>query len=71
MGKAKIRKKQEGLLKQVKKHINKFNEAKQRDDVGSMEYMARELSDYLKQMDKLGVRILPREKKVKLKKKKK
>ncbi len=40
MGKAKIRKKIEGYEKQLQKHIAKFNEAKERDDVGSMNYMA-------------------------------
>ena len=63
MGKAKIRKKVEGYEKQLKKHIKKFKEAESRGDAGSMNYMAREMSDYLKRMTKLKSRLLPKNKK--------
>lgn len=43
MGKAKVRKKIEGYEKQLKKHIAKFKEAESKGDIGSMNYMAREL----------------------------
>ena len=59
MGKAKIRKKLEGYEKQLKKHISKFKEAEKRGDVGSMNYMAREMSDYLKRITKLKSGLLP------------
>jgi len=62
MGKAKIRKKIEGYEKQLKKHIEKFKEAEERDDIGSMNYMAREMTDYLKRMDILKSRLLPKKK---------
>ncbi|MBU0628478.1 MAG: hypothetical protein KKC75_04765 [Nanoarchaeota archaeon] len=68
MGKAKIRKKVEGYEEQLKKHITKFNEAKERDDIGSMNYMAREMSDYLKRMDILKKRLLPKKFRKKLNK---
>lgn len=48
MGKASIRKKIEGYEKQLRKHIEKFKEAESRGDIGSMNYMARELSDFLR-----------------------
>ena len=51
MGKAKIRKKLGGYEKQLRKHIDKFKEAEERGDIGSMNYMAREMNDYLKKMD--------------------
>ena len=51
MGKAKIKKKLEGYEKQLKKHICKFKEAELRGDIGSMNYMARELGGYLERMD--------------------
>ena len=59
MGKAKIRKKVKGYEKQLKKHINKFKEAEARGDIGSMNYMARELTDYLKRREILKKRLLP------------
>ena len=62
MGKAKIRKKVEGYEKQLKKHIGKFKEAELRGDVGSMNYMAREMNDYLKRMAELKSRLLPKKK---------
>lgn len=62
MGKAKIRKKLKGYEKQLRKHMTKFEEAKSRDAVGSMNYMAREMSDYLKKMDKFKKRVLPKKK---------
>jgi len=68
MGKAKLRKRQNGLLEQTRAHIKKFEEAKERGDVGSMEYMAREMADYLKQTGKIRLKLLPREKRVKKKK---
>ena len=60
MGKAKIRKKLEGYEKQLKKHIGKFKEAQERDDVGSMDYMAREMRDYLRKMEVFKKRLLPK-----------
>ncbi|MBW2980707.1 hypothetical protein KY360_04805 [Candidatus Woesearchaeota archaeon] len=53
MGKAKVRKKIAGLKKQVVKHIGKFNEAKERDTPESMNYMAKEMANYMKRMDQL------------------
>lgn len=69
MGKARLRKKHKGLLEQTRKHIKKFEEAIERGDIGSMEYMAREMSDYLKQIKKIDLRTLPRKKRIKLKRK--
>jgi peptidoglycan hydrolase CwlO-like protein len=60
MGKANIRKKIEGYDKQLKKHIDKFKEAEERGDVGSMNYMGREITDYVKQIDKLKKRMMPK-----------
>ena len=62
MGKAKIRKKLEGYKKQLIKHISKFREAEERGDAGSMNYMAREMKDYMKRMDLLKSRMKPRKK---------
>ena len=70
MGKAGLRKKREGLFEQTKKHIEKFEEAMARGDVGSMDYMAREMSDYLKKIKNIDSRIMPIIKRVKTKKKK-
>ncbi len=63
MGKAKVRKKLSGYEKQLKKHMGKFKEAELREDVGSMNYMAREMTDYLKRMDNLKIRLLPKKQK--------
>jgi len=63
MGKAKVRKKLNGYEKQLKKHINKFKEAELRGDVGSMNYMAREMRDYMKRMDFLKKRLAKGKKK--------
>jgi len=63
MGKAKVRKKINGYEKQLKKHINKFKEAELRGDVGSMNYMAREMRDYMKRMDFLKKRLAKGKKK--------
>ena len=60
MGKAKIRKKLGGYKKQLIKHISKFREAEARGDAGSMNYMAREMKDYMKRMDLLKSRMKPR-----------
>jgi len=60
MGKAKLRKKVKGYEKQLKKHIGKFKEAELRDDTGSMNYMAREMKDYMKRMEFLKKRLLPK-----------
>lgn len=60
MGKAKIRKKLEGYEKQLKKHINKFKEAQERGSIESMNYMAREMSDYLKRMEVFKKRLRAR-----------
>lgn len=65
MGKAKIRKKLKGYEKQLKKHIGKFKEAETRGDVGSMNYMAREISDYLKRMNILKSKASKKSKKSK------
>tara|TARA_Y100000310_G_C20681539_1_gene816245 strand:- start:2375 stop:2596 length:222 start_codon:yes stop_codon:yes gene_type:complete len=62
MGKANIRKKIDGYEKQIAKHIDKFKEAKDRGDVGSMNYMARELRDFMKRKDTLQSRLLPKQK---------
>ncbi|MFH1510396.1 MAG: hypothetical protein ABIF10_01790 [Candidatus Woesearchaeota archaeon] len=60
MGKAKLKKKILGLQKQTKKHLAKFREAYDRGSKESMEYMARELADYLRQRDKLMKLLLPK-----------
>ena len=60
MGKAKIKKKLEGYEKQLAKHIAKFKEAESRGAVESMNYMAREMSDYLKRMEMLKSRLSPK-----------
>jgi len=65
MGKAKVRKRKDSLIEQTRKHLDKFKEAKERGDIGSMEYMARELTDYLKQIDKHKKKLLPRKKRLK------
>ena len=62
MGKTKINKKLNGYKKQLIKHIKKFKEAESRDDAGSMNYMAREMNDYIKRMDVLRKRLLPKRK---------
>ena len=66
MGKSKIRKKLKGYEKQLIRHIGKFKEAQQRGDIGSMNYMAREMQDFLKRKEILEKKVLP--KKVKKKK---
>lgn len=48
------------LDKQLKKHIEKFNEAKERGAEESMDYMAREMADYLKRMEILKKRLRPK-----------
>ncbi len=63
MGKAKLRKKLEGYEKQLKKHIVKFKKAEERGASESMNYMAREMSDYLKRTDILKKKLLPKKKK--------
>jgi len=65
MGKAKIRKKLKGYRKQLVKHIGKFKEAEAREDAGSMNYMAREMSDFIKRMGALKKRVMPKKKKKK------
>ena len=57
MGKAKIRKKLEGYRKQLKKHLDKFKEAEERGAVESMNYMAKEMLNYMKRMDILKSRL--------------
>jgi len=66
MGKAKIKKKLEGHKKQLVKHMDKFEEAKERGAIESMNYMAKEMFNYLKTMDKLKKRILPKKKRKKI-----
>jgi len=66
MGKAKVRKKIEGYEKQLKIHIDKFNEAKERGDIGSMNYFGRELKDFMKRKDILEKRALPKRKRKKI-----
>tara|TARA_B100000315_G_C14305042_1_gene463629 strand:- start:137 stop:322 length:186 start_codon:yes stop_codon:yes gene_type:complete len=58
MGKAKVRKKLEGYKKQLKKHIDKFNEAKERGAIESMNYMATEMKNYINRMDILKKRLM-------------
>ena len=68
MGKAKVRKKLKGYKKQLRKHIQKFKEAEDRGAVESMDYMAKEMSDYLRRVDILKRKLLPkipRKKKIK------
>lgn len=60
MGKAKIRKKLLGIQKQRVKHIDKFREAFEREDEGSMNYMGRELTDFSKIEDRLARKLLPK-----------
>ena len=60
MGKAKVRKKLEGYEKQLRKHIGKFKEAESRGDIGSMDYMAKEIDNFIKRMSKLNLRLLPK-----------
>ena len=62
MGKAKIRKKLDGYKKQLQKHIDKFKEAEKRGAPESMEYMAKEMKNYMARMDILKNRIKPRNK---------
>lgn len=57
MGKAKIRKKLDGHKKQIIKHIKKFKEAEARGATESMNYMAKELDNYLKRMKELESRV--------------
>jgi len=66
MGKAKIRKKLEGYKKQLKRHIDKFKEAEEKGAIESMNYMAREMSDYIKRMDILKSKLSGKKKKRKL-----
>lgn len=65
MGKARLRKKIAGLQKQMKKHLRKFREAFDRGSGESMEYIGREVTDYLRQRDKLKKRMLPKKKRPK------
>ena len=67
MGKAKVRKKLGGYEKQLRKHIGKFKEAESRGDIGSMNYMAKEMDNYIKRMSKLNLRLLPKSPKKKKK----
>lgn len=67
MGKTRERKKIEGYKKQIEKHIEKFNEAKEREDEGSMNYMAKELRSMLEEMEKHKIRSLPRKERLKKK----
>ncbi|MBI2139249.1 hypothetical protein HYU13_06680 [Candidatus Woesearchaeota archaeon] len=67
MGKAKIKKKIAGYEKQLAKHIEKFKEAMARDSPGSMNYMAREMRDFLRRKKELEVRLLPKGLRKKLK----
>ena len=60
MGKARIKKKLKGYEKQLKKHISKFKEAKDRGAIESMNYVAREMSDYLRRMRIFKKRLLPK-----------
>ena len=60
MGKARLRKKLQGYEKQLIKHINKFKEAEDRQDAGSMNYMAREMNDFIKRMHVLKRRLKPK-----------
>jgi len=62
MDKAKVRKKIEGYEKQLKRHMAKFKEAEERGDVGSMNYMAREMRDYIGRMDVLKEMAMPKKK---------
>lgn len=62
MGKAKVKKKIEGYKKQLKKHIDKFSEAEERGDVGSMNYMAREMRSFLERIETLKKRAAPKSK---------
>ncbi|MBW2984468.1 hypothetical protein KY361_05100 [Candidatus Woesearchaeota archaeon] len=63
MGKAKVRKQLEGYKKQLQKHIAKFKEAEGRGSVESMNYMAKELANYMKRMDVLKSRLKKSKKK--------
>lgn len=60
MGKAKIRKKLQGYKKQLQKHIGKFKEAQVRGVPESMEYMAKEMRNYMQRMDILKSRLKPK-----------
>jgi len=62
MGKAKLKKKIDGYQKQLEKHIDKFSEAEERGDVGSMNYMAREMNSFLERMEILKKRAAPKNK---------
>jgi len=65
MGKAKLKKKIEGYRKQLANHIDKFKEAEERGAPESMTYMAKEMSNYLKRMDMLKSKLLPKKSKKK------
>jgi hypothetical protein len=56
MGKAKLRKKIDGQKKQIIKHIEKFKEAEERGALESMDYMAKELSNFLERKKQLEKR---------------
>jgi hypothetical protein len=62
MGKAKIRKKIDGYKKQLRKHIDKFKEAEKRGAVESMNYMAKEMRNYMQRLDKLNKKTLAKRK---------
>ena len=62
MGKAKIRKKIKGIEKQTRLHADKMKEAFERDDEGAINYMGREIKDFLKIKEKLTKKILPKKK---------
>ena len=48
--------------------LKKFKEAEDREDEGSMNYMAREMSDYMKRMDTFKSGLKPKKKRKSLRK---
>jgi|TARA_B100001971_G_C18221578_1_gene557545 hypothetical protein len=68
MVKRKYKKGIESLQWQLEDHIRKFNEAKARLDDGAMEYMAREMAALIEEKQKREIKLLPRRKRIKLKK---
>jgi|TARA_B100001964_G_C13963683_1_gene478814 hypothetical protein len=69
MGKKKYKKGIDSLDGELTKHIDKFKEAMDRDDEGAMSYMAREMDALIEEKKKREIKLLPRDKRIKLKKK--
>lgn len=71
MTKKRLSKGIKSLEKEIKKHLEILDEAKERGDVGAMKYLGRELRTFLKEKKKREFSLLPRKKKLKLKRRNK